>query len=342
MLKGKIISIAVVTLITFFGFLFFFFQRNTTDKTELPSASGNVHAPESTPGDDVEVERDMMTSDNVRLHYWFYNRGTATVTIFLHGGPGRETYDFRDTYMPDNYADRFGSLLLFDQRGGGRSDTLQTNPHLQKSSMTFARFIQDINELRDYVIPGHHAIIWGRSFGGLLAAAYAASNPVGVEAYVLFSPGYFDKSISDKGNEQINALNNGIQLIDDFVTVKALKKEQALIAEEYKHRPKHDPGSAQRSTTDVGDAMNENEQLLTKNNFPLLTAMADAPVFVQYGGYDGIIPPLAIEAMKPYLHGATYFEIPEEDHFAAYAHPDEVYDALKAFYTAHHVEGLRY
>ena len=97
-----------------------FLSKQTLTNT-TPQTSDGLVIVDSLPGDDVEVEGDIMTSDGVRLHYWFYNRGTETVTIFLHGGPGRETYDFRDTYMPDGYADRFGSLLVFDQRGGGRS-----------------------------------------------------------------------------------------------------------------------------------------------------------------------------------------------------------------------------
>lgn len=335
--KKIIFFVASVLLVVGGGVLYSYFSKQDTviNQTET-----SVHAPESLPGDDVEVEGDMITDDNVRIHYWFYNRGTDTVTVFLHGGPGRGSHDFRDTYMPDGYADRFGSLLVFDQRGGGQSDTYETNPNVKPSSITFARFIQDINELRDYVIPGHPVVIWGRSFGGLLAAAYANSHPDNVKAYVLFSPGTFDQRVVEEGAEQINALNNGISNIADFVTTKASNAEKRLLQKEALRRPKHDAGLPD-STIAAGDAMNDNEHILTESHYGLLASMEDIPVFIQYGSYDTLVPPLAIEAMKPYLHNATYFEIPAEDHFAAYAHPDEVFDQIEAFFQANQISGLR-
>ncbi|HCU31652.1 TPA: hypothetical protein DIC21_02825 [Candidatus Uhrbacteria bacterium] len=353
-MKKNKVFLLVIFFIFFIGCLVFnylFFKQSqnpSVSETWLKTSCLLV----STPGDDVLVEGDVFTSDGVKIHYWFYDRGTETVTIFLHGGPGHDTYDFRDTYLPDGYADRFGSLLLFDQRGSGLSDNFATNKNLTKEDINFDRFIEDINELRECIIPGHPVIIWGRSFGGLLAAAYADSHPKGVVAYLLFSPGVFDREITEKGGEDIIALNNGIAILDNFITVRAEKKEKELLVKEYNsRRPKHDPGQKIPSSDtpydvaeaiyNAGIAMEENEHLLEKNFYYFLTAMKNLPVFIQYGGYDTIVPPLAIEAMKPYLDLATYFEIPEEDHFAAYAHPDEVYDQLELFYLNNKIDGLR-
>jgi|GEM_PF-4555364 len=326
----------ILTIFFFFIFLTFIFfvfrQKNLSENTDKSTLTVCVAE---------DTEGDFITSDNIRLHYWFYNRCTETATIFLHGGPGRETHDFRDTCLPQKYADRFGSLLLFDQRGGGESDHFGENPNLKAEDITFDRFIKDIDELKTSIIPNHPIVVWGRSFGGLLAAAYANSHPNNVKAYVLFSPGTFNKTITDEGAKQINALDEGIYYLHDFVTAKAEKKEQELLTKEYNScRPKNDPGPLVADLT-AGEFMNENEQIQTKNHYYLLEAMRDIPVFVQSGQYDGLVPPLAIETMKPFLNFATYFEIPEGGHFAAYAHPDEVYDELEKFFQNNHIEGLR-
>jgi pimeloyl-ACP methyl ester carboxylesterase len=324
MQKSKKIVIAVIGLSLILGFFFAIdAQRNAAVKN-----TGSSVASESLPGDDVEG--DFFASDGARIHYWFYNRGTETATIFLHGGPGRGTADFR-LLQAKAYADAFGSLLVFDQRGNSESDT---NPDL-KDTITFSRFVQDINELRDYVIPDKQVIILSRSFGGLLAAHYADSHPKQVKAYIFVAPGPLDfpkleeertALVASVGTTKISTVTHEerakITKMAVGLSSTALDTELAVEA--------NDPEDT--TVLDGGAALTANEPSFFENNYPLLTSVQNTPTLVVYGEYDSVVPPLAIEGMKPYLSNATYTMLPGT-HEAAYALQDEFFSVIRTFFT---------
>ena len=118
------------------------------------------------------------TADGVKLFVRTTGPATGPVTFYLHGGPGAQMGD-GGYEMEELLRDR--RLVLYDQRGGGRSD--RPDP----AGITAARHVEDLEELRRHF--GHERIsLIGLSWGSALAAMYAARYPQHVERIVFLSP----------------------------------------------------------------------------------------------------------------------------------------------------------
>ncbi|RWR77932.1 proline iminopeptidase-like protein isoform X1 [Cinnamomum micranthum f. kanehirae] len=95
--------------------------------------------------------------------------------VFLHGGPGAGT-------SPSNrrfFDPEFYRIILFDQRGAGRS-----TPHACLDHNTTWDLIDDIEKLREHLgIPEWQ--VFGGSWGSTLALAYSQSHPMKVTGLVL-------------------------------------------------------------------------------------------------------------------------------------------------------------
>jgi proline iminopeptidase len=104
--------------------------------------------------------------------------------VYLHGGPGSgSTPSARRYFDPDAYR-----VVLFDQRGSGRSRPLASDPDADLSTNTTARLIADIEKLRQF-----HGIdrwtVLGISWGSTLGLAYAQTRQQRVSALVLAAVG---------------------------------------------------------------------------------------------------------------------------------------------------------
>ena len=97
-----------------------------------------------------------------------------------HGGPGSGcTVGQRRFFDPNRYR-----VVLFDQRGAGRSLPYAGKPHADLSANTTQHLISDIEVLRDL----HGVDRWtvlGLSWGSTLGLAYAQAHPGRVRALVL-------------------------------------------------------------------------------------------------------------------------------------------------------------
>ncbi len=100
--------------------------------------------------------------------------------VFLHGGPGAgTTAQHRRLFDPDRYR-----IVLFDQRGCGRSRPHAAEPTADLSTNTTWHLVADIEKLRSHL--GIRAWqVFGGSWGSALALAYAETHPDRVTALVL-------------------------------------------------------------------------------------------------------------------------------------------------------------
>jgi proline iminopeptidase len=100
--------------------------------------------------------------------------------LYLHGGPGSgATPGQRRFFDPEAYR-----VVLFDQRGSGRSRPRASEPDADLSANTTAHLIADIEVLRQL----HGVERWtllGLSWGTTLGLAYAEAHPRRVHALVL-------------------------------------------------------------------------------------------------------------------------------------------------------------
>ncbi len=127
---------------------------------------------------DLELyRRDIVTSENppVRLSVIEVDPGASQGTmVFLHGFGGQATqWKAQILFFVDDYR-----IVAPDLRGHGRSD----KPHTQ---YTIAEMLSDLDVvLREANVP-QKFVLFGHSFGGAVAAAYAAKHPERVEKLIL-------------------------------------------------------------------------------------------------------------------------------------------------------------
>jgi len=113
-------------------------------------------------------------SAGARLFYRTMGRGEPLV--LLHGGPGADHTDFLPFLVP---LARSFRLVLFDQRGCGRSERLSDRRQYRLDLM-----VRDLEALRKHLRIETWNML-GLSFGGILAQAYAVRHPRRVAALIL-------------------------------------------------------------------------------------------------------------------------------------------------------------
>jgi proline iminopeptidase len=117
-------------------------------------------------------------ADGVRLYYRTIGSGTPRLVV-LHGGPGSNM----NAVWPDLEALGSGrSVLLYDQRGAGRSPVIS-----EPARLTATHHVHDLEALRRHFGIRRMTII-GESWGSGLAILYAAAHPDAIEKLVLLGP----------------------------------------------------------------------------------------------------------------------------------------------------------
>src|SRR6266581_3713985 len=102
--------------------------------------------------------------------------------VVLHGGPGSGcTHEHRRYFDPTAYR-----IVLFDQRGAGRSVPHAGDPTVDLSTNTTHHLIADVELLREH-LGVERWLVWGGSWGATLALAYAERHPQRVAEVVLAS-----------------------------------------------------------------------------------------------------------------------------------------------------------
>jgi proline iminopeptidase len=100
--------------------------------------------------------------------------------VVLHGGPGSGIAPMsRRHFDPDVYR-----VILFDQRGAGRSTPSITDPDVDLSANTLWHLVADMEKLRERLEIERWSL-FGGSWGTTLALAYAETHPERVSEIVL-------------------------------------------------------------------------------------------------------------------------------------------------------------
>jgi proline iminopeptidase len=106
------------------------------------------------------------------------SKGSGTPLLFLHGGPGYNSYSF-EAQAGKALEGRL-KMIYLDQRGSGRSERPWTGAY------SIPAMVEDIEALRKQLgVP--KVALMGHSFGGALALEYAAAYPQHVAKLVLVS-----------------------------------------------------------------------------------------------------------------------------------------------------------
>jgi proline iminopeptidase len=120
--------------------------------------------------------------DGQRIYWEPCGNPAGKPAVVLHGGPGSGcTPGWRHYFDPEAYR-----IVLFDQRGYGRSIPHASNLAVDLATNTTARLIADIELLRQY-LEIDRWLVFGASWGSTLGLAYAENFPERVSEIVLFS-----------------------------------------------------------------------------------------------------------------------------------------------------------
>ncbi len=121
------------------------------------------------------------TGDGHSIYWERCGQRGGVPALFLHGGPGSgASIGQRRFFNPDVY-----DIVLFDQRGAGRSRPLASAPEIDLSTQTTDHLVADIEALRQHLGIAQPWTILGMSWGTTLALAYAQRYPQHVRAMVL-------------------------------------------------------------------------------------------------------------------------------------------------------------
>jgi proline iminopeptidase len=128
-------------------------------------------------------EQGMLDVGDGNLVYWEVCGSPAgKPAVMLHGGPGSGCAPYwRRYFNPATYR-----VLLFDQRGCGRSTPHASDPRVDLASNTTQHLIADIEQLREH-LGIERWLVAGGSWGSALALAYAERLPGRVSEMVVFS-----------------------------------------------------------------------------------------------------------------------------------------------------------
>ncbi|WP_158628926.1 alpha/beta fold hydrolase [Dyella choica] len=116
--------------------------------------------------------------NGVRLTYWESRpiQSNDVPVVYLHGGPGYNVYSFRKT--AGAALAKTVPMVYLDERGSGASERPWTGDY------SFPTIVQDIEGLRK-ALGVQRMVVMGHSFGGILAAEYAAAYPDHVAKLIL-------------------------------------------------------------------------------------------------------------------------------------------------------------
>jgi len=112
------------------------------------------------------------TSDSVRLYVRVAGKGKPC--LFVHGGPGSTAF-YLEALPSAKLLERELTMIYFDQRGSGRSDSASNNNY------SLGRMIQDMEELRRH-LRVQKWMVMGHSFAGILLTNYALLHAGNISA----------------------------------------------------------------------------------------------------------------------------------------------------------------
>jgi proline iminopeptidase len=158
-----------------------------------PGDPGNLVPP--TVDEDPALPRlDVTVAGHTRgLHLECFGDPAAPPLLFLHG-----TYsDYRHLRpLALALSDRY-HVIVWDQRGAGLSE------RITREEFTLDAAVEEIDAVREALVPGEPVTLFGHSWGGGLAAMYAGRHPDEVEQMVLAEPMPLDRRLMTKQAREI-------------------------------------------------------------------------------------------------------------------------------------------
>ena len=298
-----------------------------------------------------------VTVNGVRLWYKVAGReqpGQAPV-LFLHGGPGYNSYSFEKTIGAQLEAHM--EIIYLDERGSGRSE----RPADHDYKMT--TLVADVEDLREKLgLP--QLSLMGHSFGGTIALEYAARYPENVQKLVILDaasdmpktfslwkiqiesryPDAWKQALNGPSGQQLKLAeakgDTCAEAKAEFnVEMAALQKVngqdfhnwQQFHDQRYQQQQSAlDNASGLRNTGEFGGTY-----FGPNGEFPCYRFTAfqrlKMPVLVVVGKYDGAIGKEQMKNLATHLQNAQFDEFDRSAHFAYAEQSNKFVDDVTAF-----------
>ena len=337
-----------------------------------PATAMLAQAPASALKPDPELKQALVQeghlagADNVRLFYRRVGEGSDFI-VLLHGGPGASLAN--GEFLGDTLADKEHTVVMYDQRGGGRSDVVK-----DPSMLTAASHVRDLEALREHFGIQKMSLI-GISWGSVLAALYADAHPERVGRIVFLDPMWAaNKPYEQQREEKIESLiapkdaarlkeieNEWGTAIDDRIRALCMERFRILLGPYFFNPKSYDasrpeatiagrevaglcgePPAAIRNLDLVADAV-----MSSLGDFDLrpMLAKLKVPVLVVDGEKTNVPLDATREWVKA-IPGARLLLIPDAGHMALEEKPEAIHE-IGAFlngqwpHTANEIRGSR-
>lgn len=285
-------------------------------------------------GEDAK-QKGYLNVAGAKLYYQIF--GIGEPIIILHGGPGLG-FGYLLPQMLELSKDH--ELIFYDQRGSGKS----LDTPINERTINMKRFVADLEAIRknlDY----KKIILFGHSWGGLLAMNYAIAYPQHVRAMILANSAPatragFLKFIKeyDRRTAPISDKLYDIQDSPQFMSgdTATIEKYYSLIFANYFA----DPGDVDKLSLKLTPLSALNgfkvaaimQRNYLSNQFDLLPALAKLkiPTLIVYGAED-LMPLDAAMQINHAIPNSQLLVIENSGHFSYIEQPEEFFTTLENF-----------
>lgn len=279
-------------------------------------------------------------ADGVQLFLRIVGSGRDTV-VLVHGGPGLGLDD--GGLELEALAGRGFTMVLYDQRGGGRSELVRDSARL-----TLADHVADLEALRRRLRLSRTSLV-GLSWGSAVAAHYAERHPGRVHRLVFLAPMpvavVYDAArrarvIAALGPSRLDRLRSLYERIggaDDAELARLCREASALFAGVYVTDPAHLRRARGDDCTYSPDALRNRGLVgsagigsLGEWDFRPLLARVRAPVLVLEGARS-VVPLDATREWARAVPGARLHLVPDAGHMPWLDRPEATLDAIASF-----------
>lgn len=263
--------------------------------------------------------------------------------LMVHGGPGGALWQF----FPGLPLAAQRAIVLYDQLDSGRSDA----PGDAKN-WTVERFVSEIDAIRSALgLTQIHLL--GHSWGGIVAARYAAGAPAGLRSLILQGAPLSAKSAKASIDSLLDALPGGAgatikaheqagtlddpayrQAMGVFVKTHLNRTSMRSVAMPYMEPTPPDRGDALAAAM-TGSSITQGFRgvLADFDDEPLLTRIK-VPTLLLTGEFD-IMTAGATKAYLPKLRHGEFQQIPGAGHMAQFDQPQAWRTAIDRFISQH-------
>ena len=274
-------------------------------------------------------------ADGQRMFFMKVGRGKNPI-VLLHGGPGSNM----NAVWPDLEAlARKHTFLMYDQRGGGRSEIIKDATKLKASD-----HVRDLEALRRH-FGMQRMVLVGESWGAGLAALYALEYPRRVQRLLLLGPMPPSRALVSQRLEKTNAQINFSKRLAGFRRDLPSAADPIALCREffevYRKSLFLDPEAAKRRRGSSCDAPAEgvrNYMLVNDATFdslgeydllPKLQQLQMPALIVE--GEQSITTVASARAWAQAMPAARLLLIPNSGHFPQVEQPQLFFPAVELF-----------